>query len=351
MTAPENILFAGIGTSPQCWYRCSLPARALGADWVGMRGEPPALLFPTGETRRPVTGVADFCTYEIVVLQQPRGKAWLQAIRQLQAAGVTVLFEVDDYVHGVRSAKDHSRADRFGKPVLDALELTMRACDGIICSTDYIASRYRTFNRNVWVCHNGLDLGRYALTRGERDSVTIGWAGGTAHRPALTPWLPAVAAVMDAHPQTRFMSVGVPAYAEPFAKRYGAARATGVPWAPLESYPAAMASFDIALAPATNSSLFRGKSDLRWLEASALGIPLVADPLVYSAIEDGVTGLLATTPATALQAITALVADPALRARIGGAALDHVRRHRSSAAVAPQWSAAFAQARELTRAA
>ena len=346
-----SVLFAGLGTSPPCWYRCALPARALGADWVGLRGDPPALTFHTGESRRPIGSIADFEAYDVVVLQQPRGTAWLRAIRDLQAAGVTVLFEIDDYAHGVRKAKHHSRSDAFDKKLLAALELTMRACDGVICSTDYIAARYRSFNANVWVCQNGIDLGRYDLTRRARELVTIGWAGGTAHRPALLPWLRELLPVMEARPATRFMSVGVPGYASPFAEKFGPRRAIGLPWAPIEAYPAAMASFDIALAPATNSSFFRGKSDLRWLEASALGIPIVADPVLYPAIEDGVSGLHAATPAEARAAILALVDDADLRERIGGAARAYVREHRTSAAVAPQWSAAFEQARAVTRAA
>jgi glycosyltransferase involved in cell wall biosynthesis len=346
-----SVLFVGIGTSAPCWYRCALPARALGADWAGVRGEPPALTFHTGEARRPLRGVEDFATYDVVVLQQPRGTAWLREIRRLQEAGVHVLFEIDDYAHGVRKAKDHAQSERFDKKLLAAMELTMRACDGIICSTDYIASRYRAFNPHTWVCQNGIDLARYALTRRPRELVTIGWAGGTAHRPALLPWLREVLTVMDERENTRFMSVGVPGYASPFAERYGPQRAIGLPWAPIEAYPAAMSSFDIALAPATHSAFFRGKSDLRWLEASAMGIPLIADPVLYPAIEDGVTGLHAASPAQAREAMLALIDDAALRARIGEAARAYVREHRSSAAVAPQWTAAFEAARQLQRAA
>lgn len=346
-----DVLFAGLGRSAQCWYRCALPARALGADWVGIAGRPPALTFHAGEARRRIAGIADFAAYDVVVLQQPGGREWLRAIRDLQAGGTKVLFEIDDYAHGVRKARHHASAATFDRAKLAELELAMGACDGVICSTDYIAGRYRAFNSNVWVCQNGLDLGRYALTRRERETVTIGWAGGTAHRPALLPWLRELPGVMDERPHTRFMSVGVAGYAAPFAERFGAARAIGLPWAPIESYPAAMANFDIALAPATNSAFFRGKSDLRWLEAAALGIPLVGDPVVYPAIEDGVTGLHAATPREARAAILALVDDPARRRLIGEAAREYVREHRTSRAVAPQWVAALEQAGRVDRAA
>jgi glycosyltransferase involved in cell wall biosynthesis len=349
-TAP-NVLFAGLAATPLCWYRCALPARALGADWTGVSGDPDAMIFHTGHAGRPLRGIEDFATYDIVVLQQKRGCAWVRAIRDLQAAGVKVLYEIDDYVHGVAKAKNHDFASQFDRRQLTEHEQAMRACDGVICSTRYIATRYRAFNANVWVCENGLDMGRYALTRPARDTVTIGWSGGTGHRPALAPWLRELQAVMDARPSTRFMTVGDRGYTAPFAARYGAGRAIELGWAALEVYPAAMTHFDVALAPATNSGFFRGKSDLRWLEASALGIPIVADPALYPAIEHGVTGLHAASSAAAREAILALVDDRALRDRIGTAAREHVGEHRSSAAVAPQWAAAFAQARAIARAA
>jgi glycosyltransferase involved in cell wall biosynthesis len=147
------------------------------------------------------------------------------------------------------------------------------------------------------------------------------------------------------------MSVGAENYASALAERFGAARCVGLPWGPIETYPAAMSSFDIALAPAAHTPFFRGKSDLRWLEASALGIPTVADPWLYRSVEDGVTGLHAATPQQAREAILALVDDAALRERIGAAARAYVREHRCIQAVAPQWERALAGVRHAARAA
>jgi glycosyltransferase involved in cell wall biosynthesis len=223
--------------------------------------------------------------------------------------------------------------------VLAEHEASMRACDGIICTTRYIATRYRAFNANVWVCENGLDLGRYALTRREHETVTIGWSGGTGHRPALTPWLRELAAIMDARPNTRFMTVGDWGYVAPFIERFGPERAIELGWTKsIEVYPAAMANFDIALAPATNSAFYRGKSDLRWLESAALGIPAVCDPFTYADVEDGVTGFHARTTDELRETLLRLIDDPALRRRVGGAAREHVRTERSATVAAQQWA-------------
>ena len=75
-----------------------------------------------------------------------------------------------------------------------------------------------------------------------------------------------------------------------------------------------MTLFDVAIAPSAENNQFRGKSDLRWLEASALGIPLVAHPDVYPDIEDGVTGVHASTPDEVEAALLRLI-DDAERAR------------------------------------
>ena len=64
-------------------------------------------------------------------------------------------------------------------PTLRGIETLMRACDGVLCATRFLAERYEAFNANVSVCENGLDLRGYALTKPARDTVTIGWAGTT----------------------------------------------------------------------------------------------------------------------------------------------------------------------------
>lgn len=338
---PRSIFLAAAGTTPG-WYRCSLPAMALGVEWAGVVGEAPALRFPTGVT----AGAIDLdalAGYEVVVIQQPASRGWLKVIRRLQASGVRVLFEIDDYVHAVRKATDHDFQSHFSREVVEAYESAMRICDGIICSTAYLARRYRAFNKRIWVCPNGIDLKRYSLTRPQRDVVGIGWAGGTGHRKAIRPWLPAVADVMREHAATRFVTVGQP-FAKDFVGEFGRERALVLPFSPLDTYPASMAHFDVALAPAGRSGFYKGKSDLRWLEASALGIPVVADPEVYPEIEHGVTGFHAETPEQVREHLGRLVADPHLRHRVGEAARAYVAGHRSIEAVAPQWATALREA-------
>jgi glycosyltransferase involved in cell wall biosynthesis len=330
-------LFVARSNGGIAWYRVVLPATALGADWIAVNGKPPKLDYVTGVTPRRL-GLRNFGDYEVVVLQQPVGEEWLRAIRDLQARGTTVLFEIDDYLQAVRKIETHELSGHMNREWLRKAELNMRIADGIVCSTPYLARRYRKFNERLWVCQNGIDLKRYAYGRPpEGAPVTIGWAGGVGHVASVRRWLPAVAAVLRDRPDVRFSTVGS-AFADELVEEFGAERCRSLPFAPLEMYPASVSTFDVALAPSGNNNLFRGKSDLRWLEASALGIPVVGDPKVYPDIEDGVTGLAASTAEEAEAAILRLVDDAAERRRMGEAARAHVTEHRRIEVAAGQWA-------------
>jgi glycosyltransferase involved in cell wall biosynthesis len=343
VTSPlPRTLFLGRALSVAAWYRMILPAIHLGCDWVGVAGRPPNWIVGTGNVGGALTE-ADVAGYDVVVLQAQRGAAWEALVRRLRGAGVVVLFEIDDYAHAIHRVSDHDFARVWDKAALRELDAVMGACDGLIASTPYLAERYGDRTPRTWLCRNGIDLPRYDLTLPARADVVIGWAGATGHGDALRPWIAAVAAVMDARADTRFVTIGQP-FADELAGRFGSARALSLPFGPLETYPAAMTHFDVALAPAGDSGFFRAKSDLRWLEASALGIPAIADPAVYPDVEHGVTGFHADTPGQARDALLALVADAELRRRVGEAARAVVRETRTMHAMAPQWAAALGEA-------
>lgn len=339
----DRVLFVGLGKSAVCWYRCALPATFLSragwkADWIGLAGEPPTMLMQTGLCRGN-TAFPDFSDYDIVVLQQPRGTGWLRVIKRLQSEGVKVLFEVDDYLHAIRKMKDHDYSQHFGKEQLERLELNMRVCDGIICSTEYIGRRYRAFNENVYVCRNGVDLARYNLTRPPRPSVNVGWSGATGHTEAVLPWVIATGNLMAQNERICFVTIG-----QNFAdslKPHFPTRCISIPFTLIDTYPSAMTMFDVALAPAGKGGFFRGKSDLRWLEAGALGVPIIADPIVYPDIKHGETGFHAGTANDAGEILREVVNDDRLRTTVGTNVRDHIRQTRGMEVACLAWAEVF----------
>lgn len=337
---PKDVCFVGLGASAQAYYRICLPAEELGCDWCGVYGEPPKLHWATGmvdgKSVMPTLG-----DYKIVVIQQMCGKGWEQLVGMLQERGVIVVWETDDYVHGIQHMKgEHDYYEQFDKKTLGEMERMMKKCDAVIASTEWIAGNYSHFNKNAYICQNGIDPARYNLTIPSRPTINIGWAGGTGHNKVVVPWFQEAAKVMRQFDHTCFVSIGQN-FAMAFEKWFGPVRSLTVPWAAIEQYPGAMTLFDIALAPGGSGGFWRGKSDLRWLEAAALGIPIIANPMIYPEIEHGVTGLTARSPAEAGSLMKALVQDGSLRKKIGDQAKEFVLDNRTISHMAADWQGCF----------
>lgn len=337
MTDIPKTLFLGLGASVVSYYRCFLPAIALGAEYATWGATADDTVVLTGGLGSPPPSMADLPDYEVVVIQYANGRSWLKTIRNLQDRGVKVLYEIDDYVQAARKSKTHELAHKFGNDRVRDLEMGMRAVDGMICSTSWIARRYRSFNDRTWECRNGIDLNRYDHRKPKRDGVvTIGFAGGVGHKASLARWEPAIRSVMRQREHVRFVSVGHAAAAA-YVEEFGAERAISYPSSGIEVYPASMALFDVAFAPSAENNQFRGKSDLRWLEASALGIPLVAHPDVYPDIEHDVTGVHARELEEVEAALLRLIDSQEERERIGRTAYEYVSEHRRIEVAAQSW--------------
>jgi glycosyltransferase involved in cell wall biosynthesis len=84
-----------------------------------------------------------------------------------------------------------------------------------------------------------------------------------------------------------------------------------------------MAKMDIALAPLETDNIFcRAKSEIKFVEAGALGLPVVASKIdpYRGSMSDGRNGFLATGEKEWTQALLSLVQDSQLRIALGEAA-------------------------------
>ena len=208
-------LFLVRGAGGAGWYRCALPAMALGLEWLGVQSEPPNLQFVTGLTKGRLS-VEDLESYDVLVVQQPSGTDWTREIRRLQDAGVKVLFEIDDYVQAVRKMADHEFSGHFGKDIVRSYELNMRhrrRPDLLDRLPGRALPRVQPERLGVPQRH------RPRVATPSRSpsasTVTIGWAGGTGHKEALQPWLGVVAEILREHENVRFVSIGAARRARP----------------------------------------------------------------------------------------------------------------------------------------
>ena len=225
---------------------------------------------PTRARVREPAGRPALEDYDTVVIQMPSTPDWLDAIERLRGRGARVFYEVDWHLH----------AHVDDVPTLRGIESLMRACDGVLCATPFLAERYAAFNPNVSVCANGLDLRGYALAEPARDTVTIGCASTTMTVEDIADSVTAIAELMRARPAVRFASLGQPV-ADLAANLVGADRCTALPMVLVEQYPAALSDVRHPLRAAGRLAPAPRTKPLRWLEARALGTPLVADPETY----------------------------------------------------------------------
>lgn len=88
---------------------------------------------------------------------------------------------------------------------------------------------------------------------------------------------------------------------------------------------------DIGLMPLEDMPRARGKCAFKALEYMGVGTPVVISPIGMNAevVEDGITGFLAAAPEEWKEKLERLIADPALRERMGRAAREAVRRRYS----------------------
>jgi glycosyltransferase involved in cell wall biosynthesis len=326
-----NALFVARTADASCYHRIMLPALALGCDWCGLDAPPPESIVGRGGVRGGADGKPDFASYEALVVQTPSDDGWVDLIPRLQAGGTKVFYEVDYDIHAFENPPE----------VLALIESLLELCDGVICATERIAERYGPLNANTHVCESGIDLQAYALTRPPHDTVNVGWAGRTLSHDEMRTWLAQVAGVLRARPRANFVSVGEP-YGDVMADS-GAVepeRCLSIPLVLPEQLPAAMSLFDIGFDPMGKQPWRRARSALRWLEASAWGIPFVGDRRIYPQIEPGVTGFHARTPDELASVLVRLIDDEALRLGVGARAREAVSKY-SMEAVAPRWRGAL----------
>jgi glycosyltransferase involved in cell wall biosynthesis len=337
----KKVLFCGLSVSAQSWYRCGLQAIYLDQDWLCLVNGPPngKNTIITGGNMDDADNI-DIEKYDTVVVQLGKGKEWVNFIKKYQKLGVKFLYEVDDFLHGVRRVKNHSNAKGFGKKDIKEFQEVMNVCDGMICSTDFLSAQYKKYNQNQFVCRNALDFWRYEkVKRPEKEKFVVGWSGGTGHDSAIMPALRATARLMQMKEDVIFVSAGT-GYANAIDQHFPG-RTKIIPWTGIENYPFVLSYFDVSLAPAHESKYHLSKSDLRWLEASAVGTPVIADPRIYKDVVDGETGLLASTEDEFFENLMLLASEKETREKIGKNAQEYIGEHRNMRTQAGQWLEVF----------
>lgn len=240
-----------------------------------------------------------------------------------------ILTEIDDYCFEINHYSPAAVHYKPGNPAPQAIRDMMSLTDGVIVSTPYLKKLYSEFNENIHVIENGIDFKVWDAVvppKPKKRPLRIGWCGAATHDEDLRFIEKVVYQVLEKYPQVEFFfKGGAPGF---LIKKHERITCLNN-WANPYHYPQALADehFDIGLAPLLDNNFNRAKSNLRWLEYSALKIPTIASTMgeFKRTVKDGVTGLLCTERQDWFNAIAKLIEDETLRKWIGHNAYESVK--------------------------
>ena len=310
-------------------YRC-----AHLSEQLGILGHESAMVDWWDETK--VDAEAPLHFDVIVLYRLMMSPALARLISAAQRLGKPVIFDTDDLIfepeligaHRAVSALSAADQELHARGVQRYLE-TLLACDCVITSTPFLAELVRRRGKRAFVHRNALgtdmlawsDQLRAARPARTLDRVVIGYGCGThTHDVDFLEAAGALEQILQRFRQAELWLAGpltVPSGLENFGtqiRRFPLADWRG--WFELES------RMDLALAPLELGNDFcRAKSEVKFVEAGALGVPTVAsriDPY-QDAITEGRDGLLVAREDEWVAALSSLI-EEAERARALGAA-------------------------------
>lgn len=219
----------------------------------------------------------------------------------------------------------------------------VRGVDGVTTPSPHLA-KYMKENwgaKEVYVFPNSVDPTAYSQVEfAPRSDVKIMWQGGASHAVDLFPIRNELLHVMREHPQTKFFMWGSQYtwITETLPKE----RVETLDWVPYGGYIPlrSRVDMDINICPLADNEFNRGKSAIKWYEASLSGSPeatLAAKVPPYSdEIIDGETGMLYGDKKEFVEKLTVLVENKELRKTLASNAKKWVIANRDRKVTVPK---------------
>ena len=200
-----------------------------------------------------------------------------------------------------------------------------------MAGNQYLADYARQVNDRVTIIPTTIDTAKYTVEpRAENDVPVIGWSGSYSTAQHLSTLTNALRRLSERE-RFRLRVIG----AQDF--RIQGVDVEAMPWRS-ESEVADMRPFDIGIMPLPADRWSRGKCGLKALQYMALGVPTVCSPVGVNSeiIQDGETGLLASTDDEWVEKLSGLLRSADERARLGRAGRETVEARYSATVQAPR---------------
>lgn len=247
---------------------------------------------------------------KLVVIERQTDKdgVMLGLIEQARAAGVKVVFDLDDLIFDYRDLpllmkSTNSRNVFYWVGYFWGVRRIARRVDGFICTNEFLAGKLkRSFKKPVAVVPNSLNreqvkMSEEAVLAGKKhDGFVVGYfSGSPTHVKDFRAAEGGLVKFLREHEDARLRVVG---YMEFSAEMRELAKAGRVEVLELVDYlklQKLMAEVDVNIAPLLINDFTNCKSELKFFEAAAVETATVASPsyAFAQAIVDGENGFLA----------------------------------------------------------
>lgn len=222
---------------------------------------------------------AAFKFFDVIIFQKIQNKEALALIEELrkQNPKVKIIAEIDDSIGDVTPS--NVGADKFTKAHgYAAYHVNMS--DAVICSCDYLANSIKPIvgDKPIHVAPNCIDWETWKWVESDKKhkEYRIGYVGAGAHDEDLLIAYRAMLPVLEKDKNCRFV-IRYGGYKPKFLKDHPQIEYKQAD-APISKYPQMLydLKLDLALAPLRDTEFNRCKTNLKWIEWSSMGVPVVA---------------------------------------------------------------------------
>lgn len=262
---------------------------------------------------------------------------WLPALfeRRILHWGLPLIYDFDDAFFVPYDQHPRPAVRKLLRHKLRPLIEGAAACT---CGNTYLRDHAAQWCKRSLIVPTVIDTDRYLPRPKPADAaVVIGWIGSPSTWPQVKFLLPLLEQVCATH-AVRFLVVGAGRMAE--ADRFEGMDL--VDWSEDREIQLVQA-MDIGIMPLVDSPFVRGKSGYKLIQYMACGLPTVASPIGVNSeiVSEAETGFLADSLRDWERALTRLLADAALRQRLGAAGRARAVAHYSLASQVPRLVALF----------
>jgi glycosyltransferase involved in cell wall biosynthesis len=245
--------------------------------------------------------------YDTIFVQRLMDWESYYTLLKLKKAGKRIVYDIDDDIYSL--SPDNPAFHVITRDNQQAAAACMKLADVVTTTTDELANRLMQVVDDITpeVIPNALDTDDRWLPVGQTGSPDewkrIFWQGSSTHEKDWEVCIDAVDQIMQVHKNVRIVILGylpkciIYRITQPWWKN----RVEHVGFSKPETYFEMIhhVRAEVAIAPLFPQPFNEGKSPIKWLEATLIGIPVVASAMepYASVIEDGDDGVLVS-PAT-----------------------------------------------------